>query len=148
MTPAEREKQRHDIILEGQVVKKKFTKKELSERLLTCGITMKGKLADLQRAATNHGLPIEEISQKVQKGWEGKPKGLLQVLWERGWVDNSNGRALYYYTISGRKNEFNLVQPKTSLKHLMGSCCDFEEEETMYTIVAFSFHPATSRVLT
>ena len=80
MTPAEREKRRHASILEGQVVKKKLTKKELSERLLTCGITMKGKLADLQRAATNHGLPIEEISQKVLEGWEGKPKGLLQVL--------------------------------------------------------------------
>jgi hypothetical protein len=97
---------------------------------------MKGKLADLQRAATNHGLPIEEISQKVLEGWEGKPKGLLQVLWERGWVDNSNGRALNYYTISGRKNEFNLVQPDTSLKHLMGSCCDFKEEETMLQSMA------------
>ncbi len=117
-------------------MKKKLTKKELSEWLLTCGITMKRKLADLQRAASNHGLPIKEISQKAREGWEGKPKGLLQVLWERGWVDNINGGALNYYTISGRKSKFNLVQPKTSLKHLMASCCDFEEEDTMLQSMA------------
>jgi hypothetical protein len=80
MTPIEREKWRHDIISEGQVVEKKLRKQELLERLLTCGITMKGKLADLQRAAINHDLPLKEISQKVLEGWEGKPKGLLQVL--------------------------------------------------------------------
>jgi hypothetical protein len=97
---------------------------------------MKGKLADLQRAATNHGLSIEEIYQKDLEGWEGKPKGLLQVFWERGWVDNSNGRALNYYTISRRKNVFNLVQPDTSLKHLMGSCCDFKEEKIMLQFMA------------
>jgi hypothetical protein len=22
-------------------------------------------------------------------GWEGKGKGLLQILWERGWIDES-----------------------------------------------------------
>jgi hypothetical protein len=71
------------------------------------------------------------MAQKVLEGWEGKPKGLLQVLWERGWVDNNNGRALNFYTISGRKNDSNLVQPDTSLKLLMGSCCNFKEEEMM-----------------
>ena len=26
----------------------------------------------------------------VQKGWVDKPKGLRQVLWERGWIDENN----------------------------------------------------------
>jgi hypothetical protein len=30
---------------------------------------------------------VEE--QKVKEGWLGKPKGMLQVLWERGWIDSS-----------------------------------------------------------
>jgi hypothetical protein len=38
---------------------------------------MKGSLADLQQVATNNGIAIDEISSR---GWEGKPKGLLQVL--------------------------------------------------------------------
>ena len=136
MKPVERERRRHDIIVEGQVSKRKLTKKELSQRLLTCGITMKGRLSDLQKAAINHGIPLEEISQKILEGWEGKPKGLLQVLWERGWIDNSDDKAIQNYTIGGRKNEFNLVQSEFSLKHLMASCTDFEEEETMLQSMA------------
>ncbi len=54
------------------------------QALLTRGITMKGRLVDLQQAATNNGIALEEISTKVLEGWEGKPKGLLQVLWEHG----------------------------------------------------------------
>ena len=93
MSPEERENRRHDNCVEGRVVKRKLTKKELTEVLLTRGITIKGKLVDLQRAATTNGISIEEVSQKIIEGWEGKPKGLLQVLWERGWVDNMDGKA-------------------------------------------------------
>ena len=73
---------------------------------------------------------------KVLEGWEGKPKGLLQVLWERGWIDDTDGKAYNNYTIAGRKNEFNLIQTETSLKFLMASCTDFEEEETMLQSMA------------
>ncbi len=38
MTPAEREKSRHDIILEGQVVKKKLTKKSFQSGYLPAGL--------------------------------------------------------------------------------------------------------------
>jgi len=127
----EQEKKRHDVIVEGQTVKRKLTKKELQEILLTRGITAKGRLADLQKAATNLGILIEHVSNKVIEGWEGKSKGLLQVLWERGWINNENNNAYHYYTIPGRKNEYNLTMPETSLKSLMASCTDFEEEETL-----------------
>ncbi len=55
----------------------------------------------------------------------------MQVLWERGWINNENNNAYHYYTIPGRKNEYNLIMPETSLKSLMASCTDFEEEETL-----------------
>jgi hypothetical protein len=77
ITPIEREKQRHDIILEGQVVKKKLTKKEFLERLLTCGITMKGKIADLQRAATNQVWKDRRGSPKVCCRCCGREAGLV-----------------------------------------------------------------------
>ncbi len=54
------------------------------------GLMMKGKLKDLQAAATLHGMPIEEQKEKVIEGWEGKSKGSIQVLWER--VDRYNNK--------------------------------------------------------
>ncbi len=47
-------------------------------------------------------LPIEEMKQKVIEGREGKPKGLLQVLWERDWIDNSDNKAYLNYTVTGQ----------------------------------------------
>jgi hypothetical protein len=58
------------------------------------------------------------------------------VLWERGWIDNTDNKAYQKYTISGQKNEFNLIIPETRLKHLMSSCTDFEKEETMLQSMA------------
>jgi hypothetical protein len=26
---------------------------------------------------------------QVKEGWLGKPKGMLQILWERGWIDST-----------------------------------------------------------
>ena len=68
MSHEEQEKKRHDVIVEGQTVKRKLTKKELQEILLTRGITAKGRLADLQKAATNLGISIEHVSNKVIEG--------------------------------------------------------------------------------
>ena len=131
MSQAEREKRRKDVVIEGVNIKRKLTKKELQARLLTHGITAKGRLTDMQKAATNLGMPIEEEIRKISEGWEGKSKGLLQVLCERGWINNEDGKAYQNYTITGKKNEYNLIIPETSLKLLMTSCTDFEEEETM-----------------
>ena len=35
----------------------------------------------------NISITIEE--QDVTEGWLGKQKGMLQILWERGWIDSS-----------------------------------------------------------
>jgi hypothetical protein len=52
MTPQEREKQRHDEVIEGQFLTKKCTKKELT-KILKQGknIEVKGKLMDIIAAA-------------------------------------------------------------------------------------------------
>ena len=48
----------------------------------------KGKKQAIQSKAQEHNLPrIEETKAKVIEGWENKPKGLLQILWERGFID-------------------------------------------------------------
>jgi hypothetical protein len=111
---------------------KKYTKKKLTKILKgETNMEVKGRLMDIQAAAQNKGIPLAIKKLKVHEGWEGKLKGLLQVLWERGWIDNSDNKAYQNYTIMGRKDEFNIIHPEISLKHLMSSCVDFKEEETM-----------------
>ncbi len=112
-------------------MKRKLTKKELQEILLTHGMTARGRLANMQKAVANLGTPIEQINKKILEGWEGKLKGLLQVLWERWWIKNENDKVCHNYTITGKKNEYNLLMPETSLKSLTAGCMEFEEEETM-----------------
>ena len=76
----------------------------------------------MQKLAQEHNLPIEETTQKIDYGWEGKPKGLLRVLWERGFINTSK---LSDYMLNGRQDAFGM-----SLKFLMSNCQDFEEEES------------------
>jgi hypothetical protein len=131
MTPEEREKRRHDVRVQGKKKKRKYDKEELLNMLKEKGLTVKGKVKALQQAATANGIPIEEELEVIIEGWEGKAKGLLQVLWERGWIDTSIRKYTKYYTLNGTKNRFGNVQNETSLKHLMASCSNFEEEESM-----------------
>jgi hypothetical protein len=35
----------------------------------------------------NISITVQE--QEVKGGWLGKPKGMLQILWERGWINSS-----------------------------------------------------------
>lgn len=66
--------------------------------------------------------------QKIIAGWQGKPKGLLQVLWERGLLDETS---LEKYTLDGRKDAFTgNVDLQFLLQSLMTECTDFKEEET------------------
>jgi hypothetical protein len=128
MTEAQREETRHDRILEEEKTRE-FTKDELLEVLKKeQGVSAKGKKAAIQAIAQEHGLPIRETTQIVVEGWEGIPKGLLQVLWERGIVNETR---LLDYTINGRQNGYCVVDKTFALKSLMASCLDFEEEETL-----------------
>ncbi len=78
---------------------------------------MKGKLVDLQQAATNNRIALEEISMKDLEGWEGKPKGQLQVLWEWGWIDDTDSRAYTDF-----KEEETMLQAMASKKGVLVNC--------------------------
>ncbi len=54
---------------------------------------------------------------------------MLQILWERGFVDPLKKKE--DYTLQGKKDAFGKVIPETSLKHLMSLLTDFIEEETL-----------------
>jgi hypothetical protein len=45
---------------------------------------------ELQEMAQKQNISTDKDVQSIQQqGWEGKQKGLLQVLWERQWIDES-----------------------------------------------------------
>jgi len=82
----------------------------------------------LKRVAVNNGIPVsEEIQiQKVEEGWEGKPKGLFQVLWDRGFINSEDiTKSLKDYKIKGRKDQYGIINVQFSLTHQMCSCTDF-----------------------
>ena len=129
LSEREREEQRHDTILEGRTVRRRLKKEELIRKLNEAGVMATGNLAAVQKLAMEKGIPLyEENLLKIRQGWQGKQKGILQILWERGWIDESN---INQYTMDGRKDTFGGLQPTTSLKYLLSSCKDFEEEESL-----------------
>jgi hypothetical protein len=119
MNATTREKTRKDVILSGTQKKRMFRIDELQQMLIAKGLTMKGRLKDLQAAAQLNGIPIEEVNEKVIEGRGNKAKGLLQVLWERGRIDPQVNKPYHYYTIYGKKDIFGNLQTETSLCHLM-----------------------------
>lgn len=129
MSPAQREASRHDSIDDNNPSEKPRNKANLISDLQAKSINCKGKnKKELIELCTIHEIPINCKETKTTEGWEGKSKGLLQVLWERGFIDNTQ---LSNYTIDGKKDEFGHVNLETSLRHLMGMCEDFLHEEGM-----------------
>ena len=53
---------------------------------------------------------------------------MLQVLWERGWVDEQRWQD---YTVNGKKDAMGSTINEMSLKYLLGNCDDFINEESM-----------------
>jgi hypothetical protein len=61
-------------------------------------IPARGTAKELANLCEDHGILTKIISNKVIERWEGKPKGILQTLWERGFIDATN---LSRYTMNG-----------------------------------------------
>ena len=65
----------------------------------------------------------------IQEGWVGKPKGSLQLLYERGYIEEADG--WNWYAVNGKKDIFGNIDKSTSLKMLMSIQPDFMEQETL-----------------
>jgi hypothetical protein len=88
------------------------------------------RLLELQELARTRGVDVKIIKTREKKGWQGQAKGLLQVLWERGWIDEGN---LERYTVdpaTDANGEAIDGAEEWSLRVLMASCLDFAEEMT------------------
>jgi hypothetical protein len=129
LSEQERHQLKHDRVQEGITTKRKLRKEELVKKLASEGIVASGRYSSIAKMATERNIAIfEEDLPKIIEGWIGKPKGIYQVLWERGWLDPNN---LHKYTLNGQKDRYGVVQPESSLKHILRSCRDFQEEESL-----------------
>ena len=107
---------------------------ELELDLRGRGISRKEKnKRELVEICEQHQITITKNVEKIKEGWEGKPKGLLQVLWERGLIDGTN---LKDYPLTRKKDDFGAVNSRTGLRHIMGMCFDFLNEEGMLEHIA------------
>lgn len=74
-------------------------------------------------------IPTKKVVCKVKKEeWHGKPKGVLQILWERGYIDSEN---VEVYTMKGRKDKDGVIDKRFRLNKLIRTCPDFVNEPTM-----------------
>ena len=78
-------------------------------------------------------LPIKFERRKIIEGWSGKQKGMLQILWERGFIDPMLTReeVVRKYSVNGKKDEDGNMIDGTSLKQMVASLPDFKNEVTL-----------------
>ncbi len=128
MSSEERENTRLDKQIQDKVKVRTLQKDELKKLLEEKGLPVRGTAKDLIKRAEENGISSKVTTAKIIEGWQGKAKGLMQILWERGFIDERN---LDKYTMNGRQDVFGVLIPETSLMYLMGNCEDFEEEESL-----------------
>jgi hypothetical protein len=118
---------RQTIQYTGKMVSRKLRKNELITRLREFNSNLdrldQRSFKALQDLAASLRIPASEHIPEVVKGsgWEGQPKGMAQMLMERGLIDASRPIADY---------------SKAYMKSLLSSCSDFENELCLMEYVA------------
>ena len=140
MSDADREKCKEDQ-QSGDNKQRNKTKVEMLVDLQREGVdTSKRRylLQELQELCRENSIPLQVTEQNIAPGWLNKPKGLLQILWERGYIDESKVKTprSMRYSKGGKKEDFDAdrnlteVGKKYSLTYLMNVCSDFRDEKT------------------
>ena len=97
----------------------------LKEKKISANRNMK-KITDL---CSQNNISLTKDTIVIDEGWVNKPKGMLQILYERGFLDPS--KSMNSYTLGGKKDEYGHIVPGSSLKVLLSSLLDFQNEETL-----------------
>ena len=123
MSPINRELHRYDEV-KGKKVKKRL-KKDMCQDLERLGFNVRGKtIKEVQEMATAANLPTMVQEDDVVEGWVGKPKGIKQVLWERGLLDPQ-----VTYASKIKKDDPN-YEEKVEYSTVLADCADFLNEKT------------------
>jgi hypothetical protein len=134
MTPEKQQQTRNDHY-GTTVITKEYTKPKLIEMLRQKGIdNPKGSKQQIKNMAERAGILLLYQKRDINEVWEGKAKGMEQILWERGWIAPSQDRKSY--TVHGKKDSMGAVGKDKSLRNLMSNLKDFEAQETMLQLKA------------
>ncbi len=137
-----RESRRDDVTDNNSFKMVNRTRTQLADALKDVGISVDAArpMNELKGFANQHGVALQYRKVKTIEEWQDKAKELLQVVWERGWIDPSKCSSMdksgtmintSFYTLKGKTdhNTGNIDKP-SSLRYLMGRCTDFKEEDT------------------
>jgi hypothetical protein len=147
-------KERKNDVLKGKTVKA-FNKGELMTELIGSGFHPRRGYTkkDLDEIAVSRGVPLQREIDLLDEGWEGKPKGALQVLFERGLIDST--KPLSTYSLAGKaswKDDNGDLLPQYApfcLRHLLAECPDFKKEKSalQYLVEAYNTPTASFSIL-
>ena len=116
-------KQRFDVD-SGKTRERDITRPNLIKALRADGMRDPcGNHEKLQEICEKRNLPTKFTERVIKEGWIGKPKGALQVLFERGWINPS---CIHKYTAKGRDDAEGY-----SIDELMKLQPDFASEQTL-----------------
>ena len=140
MTDEQQVFHRNDINT-GKSRTKDLTVSQLISNLKAIGIPdPKGLKPTLQALCTRNNLPLTCTDEVIIEGWVHKPKGAIQILYERGWL---NPDLLHLYTGDGRKKDDARVSEHTdptrcmfSIDQIMKLQKDFTNEVTLLQLHA------------
>ena len=135
LTPDQQIEKKYDRV-SNESVRKRYTKAELIRTISdrTGNNRIRGTLQEIHNLAQLNNIPIHYETRKTKEGWVSKPKGMLQILYERGYIDTqnkTNEEIMSYYTVNGRKDINGDVIEASSLKHLIANLPDFKAEITL-----------------
>jgi hypothetical protein len=140
-TPEQRSARKQDRETGNINQREARSKKELLEKLKAetgedFGTAYR-RLEELKEICKEKNISTKVAIKEVESGWLAKPKGLFQVLWERGWIDESK---LSQYVKDKRrewldkdgnvKEEHVETYKKYSLRYLLSECPDFKYEKS------------------
>ncbi len=115
---------RHYDEIKGTKVKNRL-KKDLCKELEKLRLATRGKtLKEIQEMAAARNIPLSIVEDDVVEGWVGKPKGIKQVLWERGLL---NPEVTYVSKL--KKNDPN-HEGRVEYSSVLAECTDFLDEKT------------------
>ena len=168
LTDEQRETMKYDRVNPDETKKHNITKQELVNQLVQNEIAQGAHFGDrdvqaylsksfsqLQGMSRAKELPVEEQRPVMEQGWLGQPKGLMQVLWERGFIDPANAkkyvkdkRAAWLDETGKEVRDDKIAEyQKYSLTYLMGKCEDFKEEKSALEQLAADLSTRYNRMI-
>jgi len=91
----------------------------------------------LRDLAVANNIELTVTARKVHEGWVGKPKGMFQILWERGWIDERRWKD--YRLVARDPDDDDQIIESLSLKYLIESCHDFQNEVTQLQTITSDY---------